>query len=930
METLTFTVTGANPQTYQTSVQINVDPSTGLGTGTATFLYIGNNAGNDTVVATLTSQNGAQGSPFTSNQAGVAFQAVSGPIAVGPLTLQIWPNQGDASSNGYFQNPNGTPATQTLTVNALMLDPYPESWLPGYTNIYGSGNGSSIFPPVVPIVTAQGTWSGSNTVLSILTSIGPAQEAWTGSFIVSQAGTYTFYADSADGTYLGIGGGVTYGPIYAFPPNSGGVTPLLGLPIVMCTNMSGSNQHNISQSITFPTAGIYPFEATNAKAPGGQYYCNYIYSSGVFNPVNMVSTPSGTPASGQLQLTPTGGNSNIFLQGQQGSLTLNISGIQYPTANYLPFLEGTIGGVFIFNSPTSNVFTTQTFNGLGIDDYSPLFVITGDNGSWQGLIGVAEDQSTYSTSVYRLETTYPNGLLNPGFESNNAGTPYRVNITAGNLVSDNWTVYDEQGSWQVFLDNTPGFPLSGIACLELVASGFAGTTVPANTTYETRVYSNSVAVTPGTTLLLGGYRDIDNNQAVPAGLQVLSRIGVQFYNSGNAAIGEAYPADLQFTGPGGSGWQFVSYATTVPSGAAVARVECAAFVVNGTGSPISIPNAGSIGDCRFDDLFVFAPTGGGAIYPTGVQLTNLTLTLPDIAWYNPGNNPGVPVGGEDEFQVSSSGGGKVFNIPLYYLLNPNFSPSGTAFSLSPISIPGDGSTQNFTITLARPLPPLQNGTLPNVFWAGVTPSSVSAFTPVLNANNFLLGWTFSAAFPIQSSTVVATMTIQFVTPTITYAGQWSFITASNFIYAGTSPSAQITITASNAQPPYNAGFSEIDPTSFYQAVSTIGSFGPATIFETAFYSYVNNCNGYEVYAYPVVGGVAGAPVALGGGTNLLFVAPQSNGQFLYFTDANVETAPQFPTNFPRGTQWQFGYAATFSDGQSISYIDPGVYIAFVE
>ena len=83
METLTFTVTGANPQTYTTSAQINVD-SNGVGSGTATFLYIGNNAGNDTVVATLTSQNGGEGSPFTSNQAGVAFQAVSGPIAVGP------------------------------------------------------------------------------------------------------------------------------------------------------------------------------------------------------------------------------------------------------------------------------------------------------------------------------------------------------------------------------------------------------------------------------------------------------------------------------------------------------------------------------------------------------------------------------------------------------------------------------------------------------------------------------------------------------------------------------------------------------------------------------------------------------------------------------------------------------------------------------
>ena len=114
-------------------------------------------------------------------------------------------------------------------------------------------------------------------------------------------------------------------------------------------------------------------------------------------------------------------------------------------------------------------------------------------------------------------------------------------------------------------------------------------------------------------------------------------------------------------------------------------------------------------------------------------------------------------------------------------------------------------------------------------------------------------------------------------------------------------------------------------------MSQIGSFGPNTIFLTSFYSYVANCNGYEVYAYPVVNGVAGNPIPLGGGIGSLSIAPQSNGQFLYYsTDESVETAPQYSTNFPEFSQWQFGYIATFSDGKSISYIDPGVYIAFVE
>lgn len=99
------------------------------------------------------------------------------------------------------------------------------------------------------------------------------------------------------------------------------------------------------------------------------------------------------------------------------------------------------------------------------------------------------------------------------------------------------------------------------------------------------------------------------------------------------------------------------------------------------------------------------------LFAPNVQFTTLTVTQDDIAWFN-GSSASY-----DTFQATSAGGGKLANIPLYYLLNPNY-PASSAVQVSPATVIADGTPKTFTVSLARPLPPLQNNTAMNVAFGG--------------------------------------------------------------------------------------------------------------------------------------------------------------------------------------------------------------------
>jgi hypothetical protein len=142
----------------------------------------------------------------------------------------------------------------------------------------------------------------------------------------------------------------------------------------------------------------------------------------------------------------------------------------------------------------------------------------------------------------------------------------------------------------------------------------------------------------------------------------------------------------------------------------------------------------------------------GASYGANKSSTNLTVTLPDIAYYS-GN-------GIDKYTPSSNGGGVSKTIAVNYLYKANVS------SVAPLSV-NSGSVATFSINLEKPLPPSQNpATVLVTFGAGI--SAPSSVTPILN-NGWLQGWSVTAEIPLTSVSVQSVMHVK-ITGVISYLG----------------------------------------------------------------------------------------------------------------------------------------------------------------
>src|SRR5271168_4462651 len=127
-ETITVTVAGANPQTLTFSVP--VDTSTGAGVNPLTIPLPGTNAGTDTITAVMASHS------LTSNAATVVWQPTNSPIAVGPVTIDVWNNNsqvkgwtgsflsGAGSFGRTFPFLNNAPGANSLILNQVYIN-YP-------------------------------------------------------------------------------------------------------------------------------------------------------------------------------------------------------------------------------------------------------------------------------------------------------------------------------------------------------------------------------------------------------------------------------------------------------------------------------------------------------------------------------------------------------------------------------------------------------------------------------------------------------------------------------------------------------------------------------------------------------------------------------------------------------------------------------------
>jgi hypothetical protein len=436
-ETIRVVVSGANPQTKTFSV--NVDTATGAGTGPLTIPLTGVNAGTDTVTAFMDSHS------LTSNQSTLAWQAVNGPIANGPITIDTyfsngtrgWPGAlltGAGSFGNTYPHLNAAPGANSLVFNQV----FPNYPIPGFnnqpTNI-GPGGGYKLCPMVVVTQTATGQFTGvsGGPGLAIAgTNDGANGNADNGSdhhgflldvygtFVVKTPGTYTFYGNMCNEGSLALWiPGVTVSSRNGDNSTTGGgnnpfpaASPKFGYtPLCLAEIDPAENAPVTSAYINFPTAGSYPFEAVFNQHDFQQFrgdnngYFQITYLSGTQNqsvgngngnvgvqpfPVSIsTAPPAGSAPTGQLRLTPVGGAANLVTQGTSTNLTLTVQNVTYTSIPYVPLLEGTAGNLTITNSGTSFVF--PTFNGNAVDTTaaaSNVFAITANNSAIAGLFSV--------------------------------------------------------------------------------------------------------------------------------------------------------------------------------------------------------------------------------------------------------------------------------------------------------------------------------------------------------------------------------------------------------------------------------------------------------------------------------------------------------------------------------------------------------------
>ncbi len=195
---------------------------------------------------------------------------------------------------------------------------------------------------------------------------------------------------------------------------------------------------------------------------------------------------------------------------------------------------------------------------------------------------------------------------NPGFESNIVGTVVNTPLAVNDNVGDQWYVTAADvwtgGGFEPELEYNTGQAYAGQ--YDLVIKGPNSNAVLApNLTYSSRVLSQAIPVSAGQVLYYGAMVSAAQNQALPAGVTILVRVGlIILTNSGST---ESYPTDITAMT---SGYVLHDGTWQVPVNVISVQVELCYFVVTGA-SQVTVPAAGSICDARFDNVFCYVQVG---------------------------------------------------------------------------------------------------------------------------------------------------------------------------------------------------------------------------------------------------------------------------------------------------------------------------------
>jgi hypothetical protein len=301
---------------------------------------------------------------------------------------------------------------------------------------------------------------------------------------------------------------------------------------------------------------------------------------------------------------------------------------------------------------------------------------------------------------------------------------------------------------------------------------------------------------------------------------------------------------------------------------------------------------------------------GGQVV-SGVDVTNMTITANDIAWFDNAN-------GSIDLFTASSGGDLQYPIQVAYMVMPQ----RAGITVTPATLQATGAAQTLNVNLPKPMSPEQQGlygtgntvNAPTVSCTGgvtvTTPPS-----PVLNGSGWLTGWTMKVTVPSSSSSGSFQLTFG-VTGTLTYLSGNSFVTGTVTYISGASALATIATTGNSYTTPTNYSFvvsgGRTGTAPNYTITGSITL--TAVIFSTDNGSFTATPGSNSFFRIH-----SATKTTIGAGTLVSGPTPVAGG---YHTTIAITTTSAYAW----GTPLSLGYTATDSlSGYSVNYTDSNTY-----
>jgi hypothetical protein len=175
------------------------------------------------------------------------------------------------------------------------------------------------------------------------------------------------------------------------------------------------------------------------------------------------------------------------------------------------------------------------------------------------------------------------------------------------------------------LDNGSGLgvvvPHTGYLCSHITTP--RSTVLPAGGAAAAIILSTKHVVMPSSGLYYGGWVVQAYSVSVPAGLHIIQRLGLMFFDANFTRVGEHY-VDVEIGEPGGV-WVQRSNTCRTPWNAAYVAFQCAAFNI---GSAVATPSDGECAEMYFDDCWIMQQYDSSSVFnPQGSVIPNQLMVI---------------------------------------------------------------------------------------------------------------------------------------------------------------------------------------------------------------------------------------------------------------------------------------------------------------